>query len=77
MAQLVHNYLDKLDGLQEEVIQNADNILDAIDMDDLLNDPEGYLLALGDAFLKEHIDEIQEADKEGKKFAKKVLKKSG
>lgn len=76
MAQLVHNYLDKLDGLQEEVIQNADNILDAIDMDDLLNDPEGYLLALGDAFLKEHIDEIQEADKEGKKFAKKVLKKS-
>lgn len=76
MAQLVHNYLDKLDGLQEEVIQNADNILDAIDMDDLLNDPEGYLLALGDAFLKEHIDEIQEADKEGKKFAEKVLKKS-
>ena len=76
MAQLVHNYLDKLDGLQEEVIQNADNILDAIDMDDLLNDPEGYLLALGDAFLKEHIDEIQEADREGKKFAKKVLKKS-
>jgi hypothetical protein len=76
LAQLVHNYLDKLDGLQEEVIQNADNILDAIDMDDLLNDPEGYLLALGDAFLKEHIDEIQEADKEGKKFAKKVLKKS-
>lgn len=75
MAQLVHNYLDKLDGLQEEVIQNADNILDAIDMDDLLNDPEGYLLALGDAFLKEHIDEIQEADKEGKKFAEKVLKK--
>jgi hypothetical protein len=76
LAQLVHNYLDKLDGLQEEVIQNADNILDAIDMDDLLNDPEGYLLALGDAFLKEHIDEIQEADKEGKKFAEKVLKKS-
>ena len=76
MAQLVHNYLDKLDGLQEEVIQNADNILDAIDMDDLLDDPEGYLLALGDAFLKEHIDEIQEADKEGKKFAEKVLKKS-
>ena len=75
MAQLVHNYLDKLDGLREEVIQNADNILDAIDMDDLLNDPEGYLLALGDAFLKEHIDEIQEADKEGKKFAEKVLKK--
>lgn len=76
MAQLVHNYLDKLDGLQEEVIDNAENILQSIDMDDLLDDPEVYLLALGDAFLKEHIDEIQKADREGKKFAEKVLKKS-
>ncbi len=76
MAQLVHNYLDKLDGLQDEVIENAENILQAINLDELLDDPEGYLLALGDAFLKEHIDEIQKADKEGKKFAEKVLKKS-
>jgi len=76
LAQLVHNYLDKLDGLQEEVIDNAENILQSIDMDDLLDDPEVYLLALGDAFLKEHIDEIQKADREGKKFAEKVLKKS-
>ena len=76
MAQLVHNYLEKLDDLDDEVISNADNILGAIDLDELLNDPEGYLLALGDAFLKEHIDEIQKADKEGKKFAEKVLKKS-
>lgn len=76
MAQLVHNYLDKIDDLQDEVIDNAENILEAIDMDKLMKDPEGYLLALGDAFLKEHIDEIQKADKEGKKFAEKVLKKS-
>jgi len=73
---LVHNYLDKIDDLQDEVIDNAENILEAIDMDKLMKDPEGYLLALGDAFLKEHIDEIQKADKEGKKFAEKVLKKS-
>ena len=73
---MVHNYLDKIDDLQDEVIDNAENILEAIDMDKLMKDPEGYLLALGDAFLKEHIDEIQKADKEGKKFAEKVLKKS-
>mgnify|MGYP006441289609 CR=1 FL=1 len=77
MAQLVHNYLDKLDGLQEEVIQNADNILDAIDMDDLLKNPEGYLLSLGLSFLNEHIDEIEKGAKQGEKFAKEVLKKSG
>ena len=76
MAQLVHNYLDKLDDLRETVVDDADNILAAINMDDLLKDPEEYLLALGDAFLKEHIDEVETAHKEGSKFAKKILKKS-
>jgi len=71
---LISNYLDKLDLLEEEVNRNADNILNVIDIDKLLEDPEGYLLSLGDAFLKEHIDEIQKASKEGKKFASKVIK---
>lgn len=74
MAKLISNYLDKLDLLEEEVNRNADNILNVIDIDKLLEDPEGYLLSLGDAFLKEHIDEIQKASKEGKKFASKVIK---
>tara|TARA_Y100000310_G_scaffold39203_1_gene36812 strand:- start:1449 stop:1670 length:222 start_codon:yes stop_codon:yes gene_type:complete len=72
---LVHNYLDKLDDLRETVVEDADIILSAIDIDELLKDPEGYLLSLGDAFLKEHIDEVEKAHKEGEKFAKKVLKK--
>tara|TARA_R110002012_G_scaffold280834_4_gene469547 strand:- start:1570 stop:1791 length:222 start_codon:yes stop_codon:yes gene_type:complete len=71
---LISNYLDKLDLLEEEVDRNADNILNVIDIDKLLEDPEGYLLSLGDAFLKEHIDEIEKASKEGKKFASKVIK---
>ena len=74
MAKLISNYLDKLDLLEEEVDRNADNILNVIDIDKLLEDPEGYLLSLGDAFLKEHIDEIEKASKEGKKFASKVIK---
>lgn len=75
MAQLVNSYLDKIDNLQDEVVDNAENILDVVDIDKLLRDPEGYLLKLGDAFLKEHIDEVQKAHKEGKKFADKILKK--
>lgn len=71
---MISNYLDKLDLLEEEVDRNADNILNVIDIDKLLEDPEGYLLSLGDAFLKEHIDEIEKASKEGKKFASKVIK---
>jgi len=74
LAKLISNYLDKLDLLEEEVNRNADNILNVIDIDKLLEDPEGYLLSLGDAFLKEHIDEIEKASKEGKKFANKVIK---
>jgi len=49
--------------------------LEVIDIDALLKDPEGYLLSLGDAFLKEHLDEIQKASKEGKKFAEKILRR--
>tara|TARA_R100000231_G_scaffold97749_1_gene73017 strand:- start:885 stop:1082 length:198 start_codon:yes stop_codon:yes gene_type:complete len=64
-----------MDLLNEEVDKNADNILEVIDIDALLKDPEGYLLSLGDAFLKEHLDEIQKASKEGKKFAEKILRR--
>lgn len=71
---MVLNYLEKIDDLQETVIEDADMILGQIDMDELLKDPEGYLLALGDAFLGEHIDEVEKAHSEGGKFADKVLK---
>ncbi len=76
MAQLVHKYLDKLDKLDDIIVDDADKILEAIDLDDLLKDPEGYLMALSDAFLNEHLPEIEKASKEGEKFAKEILKRS-
>jgi len=75
LAQLVHDYLDKIDGLQETVIEDADMILGQIDIDELLKDPKGYLTALGDAFLGEHIVEVEKAYGEGTKFAEKVLER--
>ena len=77
MAQLVLNHIAKIDELQEEVIENSENILPSIELDALMKDPEGYLLALGMSFLNEHMDEIEKCAKEGEKFAEKVLKKSG
>ena len=77
MAQLVLNHIAKIDELQDKVIENADNILPSIDMDNLLKNPESYLLSLGLSFLNEHIDEIEKGAKQGKKFAEEVLKKSG
>jgi len=74
LAQLINNHLDKLDKLEEIIVENADNILPSIKVDELLKDPENYLLALGDAFLKEHIGEIEQAADAGKVFADNILK---
>ena len=73
MAQSVRNYVDNLDKIEEVVSDNAENILQAIDLDEFLKDPKKYLLLLGDAFLNEHIDELEQASKEGSRFANEVL----
>ena len=73
MAQLLNDHLKKLDELETVIKNNANNILNVINIDDLLKDPEGYLLALGDAFIKDHLDEIEQAKKEGQKYAESVL----
>ena len=77
MAQLVLNHISKIDELQDEVIQNAESILPSIKINELMKDPESYLLSLGLSFLNEHMDEIEMGAKQGEKFAEKVLEKSG
>ena len=77
MAQLVLNHIAKIDELQDEVIQNAESILPSIKINELMKDPESYLLSLGLSFLNEHMDEIEKGAKQGEKFAEKVLEKSG
>ena len=76
MAKLVHRYLDKLEITKLKMAQDADKILEAINIDDLLKEPEKYLTALGKAFLDEHSKEIEAGFKTGEKFAEEVLKKS-
>jgi len=77
LAQLVLNHIAKIDELQDEVIQNAESILPSIKINELMKDPESYLLSLGLSFLNEHMDEIEMGAKQGEKFAEKVLEKSG
>lgn len=77
MAQLVLNHIAKIDELQDEVIQNAESILPSIKINELMKDPESYLLSLGLSFLNEHMDEIEKGAKQGEKFAEKILEKSG
>ena len=56
--------------------KDADAILEVIDFDELLKNPEEYLKELGKAFLDEHSVEIKKGFDEGKKFANKVMEKS-
>ena len=59
--------------LQQEVIDNAENILSVINVEELVKNPKEYLTALGLEFLNEHIDEIEEGSNQGKKMAKEIL----
>jgi hypothetical protein len=77
LAQLVLNHIAKIDELQDEIIQNAESILPSIKINELMKDPESYLLSLGLSFLNEHMDEIEMGAKQGEKFAEKILEKSG
>jgi len=77
LAQLVLNHISKIDELQDEVIQNAESILPSIKINELMKDPESYLLSLGLSFLNEHVDEIEKGAKQGERFAEKILEKSG
>tara|TARA_R110000744_G_scaffold200788_1_gene319917 strand:- start:170 stop:400 length:231 start_codon:yes stop_codon:yes gene_type:complete len=76
LAQLIENHLNELQALEDIVSENAEKILSAVNLDELLKDPEGYMLLLGDAFLSEHIDEIEQASKVGKRFARRILNES-
>ena len=44
-------------------------------IDEMLKDPESYLNALGQQFMKDHDKEIKQGFREGKKFATKVIEK--
>jgi len=75
LEQLIHNYLDDLDALSTKVEEDAiSELLTAIDIDELFKDPEGYLLALSDAFLIRHIPSIKKAAELGRKHSEKMLK---
>ncbi len=73
MAQSLDKHLKKLDKLESVIKEDADNILNVINLDELLKDPEGYLFLLGDAFINEHLKEIEKAKKEGKRYAEEIL----
>ena len=75
MEKLLNNHLDKLDKLSDSVEEDAiESLLQIIDIDELLKDPEGYFLELSDAFINRHIKKIEKAAELGTKHARQMIK---
>ena len=73
MAQPLHKGIRKVAELQQEIIDNAENILSVIDVEKLVENPKEYLTQLGLEFLNEHIDEIEEGSNQGQKMAEEII----
>ena len=43
MERLIDAYLDKMDDLEEKVTKDVDGLMDAIDIDEVIDNPQGSL----------------------------------
>jgi hypothetical protein len=73
MAKTLTTYLNEVVVLQDRVEKESTKILEVIDIDALMLNPEAYMKELGKQFYESNIDEIQEAIKAGEKKAEKII----
>lgn len=70
MAKPITKFLDDVQILQFKMQKDADKVLEAIDIDEMLKvGVRPYLKSLAQAYLKEHNKEIRKAYELGEKFA--------
>lgn len=70
---VIDEYLDDIEKIKIAVENDKKKMFEAIDLDALLLNPSGYLQALGNEFINQHLDEIEKSYNTGKKFAEKIL----
>lgn len=76
MAHTIHTHVDRIDALQEPVEDSAETLLEGVDIQDVLNDPQTTLRAVAETFLQQHLDQIEQAAEEGERFGRAILKKT-
>ena len=62
--------------MSDVVRQDTDMILEAIDLDELMLDPESYLTELGNLFMERHSDDFIEALSLGRKHGSNMAERS-
>ena len=71
----IDDYLDDIDKTKIAVDNDKKKILESIDLNEWFKNPKAYLTLIGSEFAKQHLPEIKEGYKHGKRFARRLLKK--
>ena len=74
MARIIKGYLDKITKIQKKVDNETDDLLQFINLDSLLANPQGYMSELNKQFFENLQDEILEAVEAGEEKAIRILK---
>ena len=69
----IQNYINKIEGLKEEVDKSKPKILGQIDLKLLLTNPKEYLQDFAMDFYDEHEKELREAVDAGEPQAKRII----
>ena len=77
MAQNLKTYLDKISNLEDRIDIEIDQLLSAIDIDQLLANPELYMEELSKQFFESLDDEMKEAIQAGEIKAERIINSIG
>ena len=68
----IKDYHNSINDIENEVQEDTDSILNAIDLDELLKNPTMYLTTLGNLFMDKHKEKFGKAFRLGQAHGKKM-----
>tara|TARA_R100000808_G_C2029923_1_gene74223 strand:+ start:35 stop:277 length:243 start_codon:yes stop_codon:yes gene_type:complete len=77
MAKVLKSYLDKITDLEDKIDSEIDELLNIIDIDQLLANPELYMQELSKQFFESLDDELKQAIVAGELKAERIIKSIG
>ena len=77
MANVLKSYLDKITDLEETIDSEIDELLKAIDIEQLLASPEQYMSELSKQFFESLDDELKQAIQAGELKADRIVNSIG
>ena len=77
MAKTLTTYLNKISDLEDKIDKEIEELLNAIDIDRLLANPEPYMQELSKQFFESLDDELKQAIDAGQVKADRIIKSLG